>query len=1527
MTVDAPLSLRQAHIEQVLTLFADPPTLFVVAQDCAQAWLDTYAEQHRDAAGLIYLGFPEIETAPTTYRYKSLPQLLLERLAAAQPTLLAADYHVVAQRTRETYTVAGPSLATVERLINQCGALLLTRFAQRLQAWWNESLPVNRTRWGYLSDELLGLLYDSPRPPGMSEARYAQVLPKSGLHRQRPNRHWSALGPALRVQTLHLRRGRNEPVQMLPLLVLSPAGQGPVVLFSPASGVQVLDNLQAVQALLPAYASPLLPGAAGDWFAVEVVSDPFDELAASYLQRQLREIASLDLAVPRAVEDYQALLRTITDVQRWFIPRLSPRQQQLRDQLPLWLLHVDGQTCSAYARLLQAQVLARQENGTEHFLDDIPALPEYAEQQLQACLKNDPKTATLEPSAISVSFDKVIAAAVPVPGGFIAGQVQSITVTLAQLALENLAGFPYTAKSIRLKGEPAPAWLTYNLLKTCVTNADVGQTYPALLKKTLVDDPVQATRRRRLFSQQLRIQLPMQALEWQVSGLHGLTFQGFRRLLAALQDTRAQRLVDGQAVAMWPLAFKATRDAAPDEVANMFIIGPEQGQQGAHLLYRPLCVPLLLEYPSLDALFAAVQAPGDLQASVLNWLNPSRQAVYAHGGFREPHVRRFLSGDEFTAFEAPGPAQLSKRINVDDPAHQVFAATAQAMVAQADRQSVSNAEQRWASVKQVGWLLFGILQPLLGGPVMLAGWLVQVLDSARQDMPSLQSDDDQTRNAAVMDVLANLMAILAHQASPHDARQHLLLEHPVFAPLAAQEPSPLPPTYHVPPVNFSVPAAWANARDVLTPPLQARLQGFSLNTVGKPWPQGFTEQSGPWQGLWHDTARAPTQWKALVRGQVFAVRLQRGRARVISSDGSRLGPWLKLIGAGLWDIDLQLRLSGGADQEPSEPVVDRSVLEAQYQHAIKNRTRAQQAAEVAYDLLKNPNSGADEKMLNAFRDRYIKELNGKVAYLLQELRLLRRLRELAPRPRYEEELSQIVESIVLAAQLSDVVSREHIQRVTNKLPAVLKQLEETRQAQFHDELRQIMRELATLHGSAIHWRTIEERYLEELRQVPRLGRDKARVLTLRMPQRPSILDLQTLQLTTLWSAAFDVRGSLLKDDFIDDMNETFDRARLASRSQVDLQHLQCSHEQRIELLESIDRVYAQTDDRIEFWRAMEPDKFDLLYLQKLQELLASLHHQAQQDLAQLLQPAPRRVIKPRPEAAGQSSGKIILTRNRDLYVARLSPEPMSVETAQLHDAAGGVIGSFTQADDGVWDQLKAPPPVRPDPELGALLKKADVLLRDEDRAIANVEAMMARANDAASLQELLEAQGRSRTLAAEAIRHKLSGRTIVRLENVQRSKAQDTEAKLRLAAARLDAAGLDARIRASRNNLRSVNDVAFLQQQGEVKIIRQGQRVPLRGRRNDFLQVYAVNDIHTGRALCFAHFHYASRHGPDDHYTFGHIKSPEQNRLGRLAQAEFEAQAFARMRLGQGGRAQQTLEIYRSPVGLAMARRLFFSLD
>ncbi len=60
-------------------------------------------------------------------------------------------------------------------------------------------------------------------------------------------------------------------------------------------------------------------------------------------------------------------------------------------------------------------------------------------------------------------------------------------------------------------------------------------------------------------------------------------------------------------------------------------------------------------------------------------------------------------------------------MNDEDACSLVFEGTAQALVALADRQSVSNAEQRWARLKEVGWLLFGSVLPFASGPLQLGG--------------------------------------------------------------------------------------------------------------------------------------------------------------------------------------------------------------------------------------------------------------------------------------------------------------------------------------------------------------------------------------------------------------------------------------------------------------------------------------------------------------------------------------------------------------------------------------------------------------------------------------------------------------------------------------------------------------------------------------------------------------------------------------------------------------------------------------
>jgi len=1303
-------ALRQAHIEQIETLFNAPPSLLTVALDSAQAYLDRYFSGRNEHAGLLHIATPEDQLDAGAWHYASLPQMVVERLAAARPVLLVQDYHTVVRRVREVFEPGGPSLAELEVMINECGTFLLEAFAQRLQAWWHEAMPVDMVRWGYLSDELLALFYDTPMPPGMSPARFAELFPKTMLRPTRPDRQWSLHSAVLRVQTLHLWQNQLRTLPWLLFERTLAQGGTSSLLYNPALGITPIEDIDDIGGLLAAEVEPSPAGQVAHWFSRPVEGDPFDALAASYLERQLRDLDRIDRRLPRTAQAWQQLLNDITDPLHWFVARLSPLQQKLRAGLPLWLSQADATDSAACAQLLRGWVLTGHAEGAHDYLEGIPTIEQFAVEQLQGCLQQQPVTAKLKAQEISIRFNRVIGAAVPLPGGFIAGEVEPVTVTLVQLALENLAGFPHTPKSISLKGEKAPPGLTYNLLSACIKQVDIGQSYPLLLKRKLVDDVSEATRRQRLFSRQLRSQLPLLALEYKIQGLHGLTLNGFLRLQAALQATPVQRLLDGQAMALWPLAFRAAPDQVADVVANQFIIGPQAGHEGPHLLYRPLLSPTLQEYESLAALLEAIRATGELQDQVLSWIDARRQAIYANGGFIEPHIRHFLPSDEFTVYTKPAPAHLHKQVADGDPAQQVFVATAEALVTLADRQSQSNTEQRWASLKQLGWLLFTNLLPLLRGPAALAGWLLQLTDSVREDLQSLHSSDTQARAAAVTDMLVNLMAVMAHQAAPHDVQRHLDLEHPAFAPLARAEPVPAAPVRGSPPASFSAPLGWANARDTLTPAMQARLTALSLKSQPTPDYLKQAEASGPLQGLLKPASAVGGYWQALVRGRVYRIQIQQGRVRVVSATGEILGPWLKHLGNGRWDIDLGLHLRGGAADYALQDArqaasTQRESLNRDYQQARQDQMRARPAMAVARALVEQPEGAIDEPRRVQARQRYHQEAEHALDFAQKELRTLRALRELAPRPRYEEELCSALESVVLGTQLLSSLTREQMVAVNARLDPVFKLLEDETEEeaqsdinrQAHEQLGQGLRELATLHDNAIHWRTLEDRHLDQLLRVPRLGRDKAEALTAGLPPRPSVQDLQALQFTTLWSIAIDVAGPPLEDAFFDSVSETINRARRANRSMADLRHVQVTDQERVELLESIDQVYAQTDDQIEFWRAMEPDKFNVDYLQKLQALLTQLHLHIEGQLSDLSQPAAKSRPRTKPPAPvpGARRKKIIRTRNRDLYVAQLSDLPSDQPAAELRDPSGQVIAAFTEAEDGVWDAQPTPPTAPP----------------------------------------------------------------------------------------------------------------------------------------------------------------------------------------------------------------------------------------
>jgi hypothetical protein len=112
----------------------------------------------------------------------------------------------------------------------------------------------------------------------------------------------------------------------------------------------------------------------------------------------------------------------------------------------------------------------------------------------------------------------------------------------------------------------------------------------------------------------------------------------------------------------------------------------------------------------------------------------------------------------------------------------------------------------------------------------------------------------------------------------------------------------------------------------------------------------------------------------------------------------------------------------------------------------------------------------------------------------------------------------------------------------------------------------------------------------------------------------------------------------------------------------------------------------------------------------------------------------------------------------------------------------------------------------------------------------------------------------------------------------------------------------------------SADRVVYLMRHDELRIRRTRHRLPLgKGRQRDFLDVYSLNDRHTGEPLWEAHFHYEKKDSPalDFSTEGGHLKTLEQARLGAAAQRRDE----------QAGRPH--LAIWRLTLDKKTAQKIF----
>jgi hypothetical protein len=904
---------------------------------------------------------------PVQYRLTPLLDVALNHLAAGAEIDFTDKYSwpqkLVKQGTGTTLRVPHPSgdrrddidMSAIELVIRSLRPSLRDGFARALTRYWGQSAggatgPDAGNRWLWLS----GMLSDSLRSaslkqPGLTDAQRA-TLDQVVAWPERAQRVSAKGDDAARVFVLDstVRYSGGSSTQLSPdLLITRQIGGSTQVLHAAANGL--ITPYDSVEAFGKAWGETLENDFVFDnltWKRQEPDANIFDTQAGIILNNQLQAIDAIELPEAGGLNALEQRFSLVSDPSPWFVGAYAPDSEELarlQKKLPQWMRNADPADRFAYHRHALELASDVQRNHGRNFFSDIPDIRAYTQQQLQAQLENTGFLA----DHLEVTFK------VPV-GTLGGGYIERVTMSLTDMALRNLAGLPKGEMEVRHFGQLITDPAMPQRLKDIVKQVDIGKNYPALLHSHLLGDSDEAHRRSALFAQQVPLQLAMQALELKLKGEAGITARGYQYVAAVLSPGAGAKQVDGQDIVIRPLAFLRKPGATPDVVQNMFVIEPADSVVGPHILYRPMLSPALQAFTTRQALLEAVQQPGPLQQSVLAWLPDDRtRAVYGNGGFKTPNIARYSVFNEFDPPAQPAPTALA--VDGYDAARtlrqdleqgrlmqHLYQSNTHSLVSLAEGQSVSDAQSRWASFKELGGLLFNTLLPVLRGPGAMAGWLLQLAGS-EDDIRKLSNptaQDDST--ATVVDLLLNMGMVLTHSA-PADAAQPLVTLDALKAipqnngptrRVPGQTPSAhrttirqssVEPTAGVVGDNATVLDFAFSSPRRLTAGQLAQIESFR---VPAPADVGAAIAEGQKRGLYLSQGRL----YANIDNQWFRVANDLDGVFIIDENNrARTGPPIRRDAQGRWSFDSSPRLRGGMPRKSG--VAER----------VKQNTQAKQA--------------------------------------------------------------------------------------------------------------------------------------------------------------------------------------------------------------------------------------------------------------------------------------------------------------------------------------------------------------------------------------------------------------------------------------------------------------------------------------------------------------------------------------------------------------------------------------------------------
>ncbi len=1450
--------------------------------------------------------------------YESLTDVLVRiGLSGSTVTLIDGEHFLTLQPGVDPPAQLPVNITAIGSLINTLASQLFIAYQQQQLDYWNQETSASTPRWHQLSQALQDIWnldeatdWDADQK---AMARAVFTHPDRATRRQ----HDKYLTKACLIDTECTANAVTEHLRVLDIAVFVGTldTRTLVLTHSIAEGFKHYDSVAALGAALFAHPGSSSTGQTLQWRLYEPEGNFFHHQACALIALEAEAIGafnSFQNAAPASLSpQISAAAKSFTEFEA--LP--SSRFNKVQGLLAGWLNNALSADLTRYSRHLMDLAQLREQDAGKTFDEGIAALPEFALQTLrEQMIKDHPAAAGLNLEDVQISITSVVVlGAVVIPG-----KTQTVTLSLIELALQNLIAVPLGNKTVQYKnGDPVPVWMTPAYLENLVTQVDIGAVYPALIKRKLLDDSQETVRRQALYTRHLRTQLPLQALQHKMRGEAGIDERGYQYVNAALQQNAAERRVNGQEIVIRPLAFIAGNraDSKVDEVANMFVIGPKSADQGPCLLYRPLLVPSLTQYPNEANLLYAIKHEKSLRQSVLAWLADDVRFNYSQYVFcgELPSVWTLtqLLVDPTSALGKMGAVSLSAAALDDVSLAPLFKANANAMMTLADRQSVSNAQARWATLKHGAWMLFNVALPFLGRTAGVAGWIWQIMDDLQAITEAKENEDSESAWSALTDLLLTLGMVLAHRAaSRHKPVTRLIekVEPPVTPPI---KPAHKITVTRLPDLDQPPHTHETSLHAVATLPPVAL--GTLLDELEIAEPKGMAVASsapGPHQHL----SSLNGKWYAKVGQRWFEVTLNDNHDVQITDSRlspTRGGPLLVKNAKGEWFIDTRLRLRGGGKerQRLEQQNKERLAELKQQMIAFEGQTKSRET-----ELKEAEKKAQAPTATDNHRRLYLEMLDAQMSFISANIEQMKAFNAREAIPNYRKAMISRLDF-----QLSLLEKWFNHQRpVFDNQMRLSLDLLDTQRTEDTQTARQTYQLTSDLTAGYIEKIEFAQSRFEQLNLLGKEAVEVIRDVKSNMPPF-DLQDLKLFQITlgqelcldTSVAATHEARPAL---------ETVVENAALAIQASLDLAGDDdvLRLPERIEGLSDLVEQLAITDQRIIDLPGEFPGQFLQSPLDLMRQRIDAFQKNTVKHLASLLRE--RQALEPQPGPSRLPvvpAKRIIKTRYNGTVVGQLRADS-AADGSELIDVTstltGKVISTFHEKTPGVWVErvaAKAVPSVVIPPDLDASIVQGQALLDGLETFIRRTDAhSKGPRRIPVEIEEMFHQQAHRLQEVAKAIDEALISSNAI---DGGPGSAVTLAKQLNDAAIRLYSQGRTTRISMTKLQPPTAERVQWLQSEGQVDIVKNPGRRLLKNRKKDYLEEYEVRDHTSKNVLWYAHFHYSEPASPAQTFTAAHLKTVQQRLLG----GAFEARS--------ANDDLHAISIYRSEISPQLATTLFFA--